>query len=237
MDNYNTVSKEDKKNAFTTGVFFIIAAVASIIGLKLYDPVLNNPDYLIMGATHSNQIILGAVFELILAFSATGTGIMLYPYLRKFNESWGFGYVCFRLLEVVFILVGIVSVLALVTLSHSYATANTPNIDDFKTIGTLLKGIHDWTFMLGPNFMLGINTFIYSSIFYKSNLIPKKISVIGMFGAVFILIAFLLEIFGVILQISIEGVLLAIPIFIYEMTLAVWLIRKGFNASAIITNK
>ncbi len=233
MENHDLVKKMDKKNATTTGVFFILAAVTSIIGLALYDPVLNNPDYLILGAKKSNQIVLGAVMELILAITATGTAIMLYPYLRKFNESWGLGYVCFRLLEVVFIVIGTVSVLALVTLSHAYTMANAPNMGNFKAIGTVLKGIHDWTFMLGPNFMLGINTLIYSSIFYTSKLIPQKIAVIGIVGAVFIFIASLLEMFGFILQISVAGILLAIPIFIYEMTLAVWLIRKGFNSFTI----
>jgi Domain of unknown function (DUF4386) len=221
-----------KKSATLIGVFFIAAAVTSMIGLKLYDPVLNNPDYLVLGATHFNQIILGAVFELILACTAMGTAIMLYPHLRKFNESWGLGYVCFRLLEVVFILVGMISVLALVTLSQSYSTTNAPNIDSFKTIGSVLKGIHDWAFMLGPNFMLGINTFIYSYVFYTSNLIPRKIAVIGIIGAVLIFIAAFLEMFDIIRQISIEGIVLAIPIFIYEMTLAIWLITKGFNFKA-----
>jgi Domain of unknown function (DUF4386) len=83
--------------------------------------------------------------------------------------------------------------------------------------------------MLGPNFMLGINTFMYSYVFYQSNLIPRKISVIGLFGAVMIFIASLLELFGIIRQLSLAGVLLAIPIFVYEMTLAIWLIIKGFN--------
>jgi hypothetical protein len=229
MDKKNSKAYADKINAVATGVFFIVAALAAIIGLKLYDPVLSNPDYLIMGTSHSNQIVLGAVFELILACTATGTAIMLYPYLKKFNESWGLAYVCFRLLEVVCILVGIFSVLAIITLSKSFTTASNPDIDNFKAIGIVLKGIHGWTFMLGPNFMLGINTFMYSYVFYKSNLVPGKIAVIGITGAVSIIIAALLEMSGTIQQISTWGMLLAIPIFVYEMTLAVWLIVKGFN--------
>lgn len=230
MDEQSSKLKSGNLNAKVTGVFFIVAAIAAIIGLKLYDPVLRNPDYLSLGARNSNQIVWGAVCELILACTATGTAIMLFPYLKKFSESWGLGYVCFRMLEVVFILLGILSVLALLTLSNAYTITSAPAIDNFKTTGIILQSIHDWSFMLGPNFMLGINTFIYSYIFYKSKLVPEKIAVTGIAGAVLIFIASLLEMFGIILQMSVWGVLLAIPIFIYEMSLAYWLITKGFNS-------
>lgn len=218
-----------KKDAVITGVLFIIATVAAIIGLRLYDPVLNNPAYLALGVSYSNQIIVGAVSELVLACTAAGTGVMLYPYLRRYSESLGLGYLSFRLLEVVFIMVGIVSVLALLTLSQLYTSAPAPDTATFETIGGILKAVHDWTFMLGPNFMLGINTFIYSYVFYQTRLVPGKLAAFGMVGAICILIAAILELFGVILQISTWGVLLAIPVFAFEMILAVWLIRKGFN--------
>ncbi|WP_205685660.1 DUF4386 domain-containing protein [Flavipsychrobacter stenotrophus] len=225
----NSTMRTDKINATVTGVFFIIAAVAAITGLILYDPLLNHSDYLIRGARYSNQIVLGAFLELILSCSAVGTGIMLYPYLRKVNESLGMGYVCFRMLEVVFILIGIVSVLSLLTLSISFTNTTAPDAASFQATARTLKAIHEWTFMLGPNFMLGINTFIYSYVLFQSKLVPRKISVIGILGAVLVFTAALLELFGIILQISIWGALLGMPIFVYEMTLAIWLIIKGFN--------
>ncbi|MCU0355333.1 MAG: DUF4386 domain-containing protein [Cytophagales bacterium] len=224
--------KADRKNAIATGICFVAAAATSIIGKLLYAPVLIDPDYLIMGAEYSSQIVWGAVFELILACTAIGTGILMYPYLREFNESLGLGYVIFRSLEVVFILIGTVGVLALLTLSHSYASSVTPDVNSFKTVGTVLKGIHDWTFILGPNFILGVNTFMYSYVFFNSKLLPKPIAMLGMTAAILIFIAALLEMFGVILQVSIAGFLLALPIFAYEMTVAGWLIKKGFNSVA-----
>jgi hypothetical protein len=236
MDQINLSTKTHKINAVATGVFFITAAAAAIIGLILYDPVLNHSDYLIRGANNSYQIVLGAVFELILACSAIGTAIMLFPYLRRFNESLGLGYVCFRLLEVVFILIGIVSVLSLLSLSKVFASAPVADVTSFQTNGETLKAIHDWTFMLGPNFMLGINTFIYSYVFYQSKLVPRKLSVIGLFAAVLIFVSAILEMFGVILQLSKWGILFGTPIFVYEMTLAVWLIAKGFNKVGVFQN-
>jgi hypothetical protein len=81
--------------------------------------------------------------------------------------------------------------------------------------------------------MLGINTALYSFLLYSFRFVPRPLAALGLTGAAFVLLAALLEMFGVITQISLWGVLLALPIAIYEMTLAVWLIVKGFNSSAI----
>jgi hypothetical protein len=229
----NEKMNSNKINARIIGVLYIVAAVAAIIGLILYDPILNDPDYLVAGAKNENQIILGALFELVLACSAIGTAIMLYPYLRKQNESIALGYVCFRFFEAVIIVIGIVSVLSLLTLSREFVSTAASSISTYQTSGTLLLAVHEWTFILGPNFMLGVNTLMYSYLFYRSKLVPKFISVMGLAGASMILIAALLEMFGVIQQVSAWGVILAIPIAFYEMILAVWLIVKGFNAKVL----
>jgi hypothetical protein len=228
-----TLTKINKRNAIPTGLCFILAAVTSIMGKLLYAPVLANPDYLTTGFLHSNQVVLGAVFELILAVTAVGTGMFMYPILRKVDESLGLGYVLFRTLEVVFILVGLIGVLALLTLSKSFMASSTPDSNQFHAIGEVLKGVHDWAFILGPNFMLGINTFLYSLIFYQSALLPRKIALLGLIAAILICVASLLELFGVIQQVSVAGFLFAVPIFIYEMIIAIWLLSKGFNLKAL----
>ncbi|CAN5329877.1 hypothetical protein BH23BAC2_BH23BAC2_00210 [soil metagenome] len=222
-------TERHNQNAKVTGIFFITATVAAIIGLKLYDPILIESDYLMTGVKNPNRIVLGAIFESILAVSAVGTAIMMYPYLKKINESWGLGYVCFRLLEVVFILVGIVSMMSIVTLSQGFQNAAESEISSFQTTVKLLTTIKDWTFVFGPHFMLGINTFIYSTIFFKSKLIPRKLSILGITGSILIFIGAILEMFGIISQFAGEIIALAFPIALYEMILAVWLIRKGFN--------
>lgn len=224
-----TNSNEHKRNAKVTGTFFIMATVSAIIGLKLYDPILVDTDFLNAGVRDSNQIVLGAIFESILAFSAMGTAIMMYPYLKKFNESWGLGYVTFRLLEVVFILVGVLSMISIVTLSQEYINPAQSDIASFQTTAKILKTIHDWTFVFGPHFMLGINTFIYSSIFFYSGLVPRKLAILGMTGAVLIFVGAILEMFGIISPLGGEIIVVALPIALYEMILAVWLIVKGFN--------
>ncbi|UKS24231.1 DUF4386 domain-containing protein [Paenibacillus sp. HWE-109] len=222
----------NRKSAFIVGVLFILATVTSIIGLILYDPILNGPNSLVTGSEHANQVILGALLELILACSVVGTSITLFPFLKKQNESLALGYVCFRLLEAAIIIVGVISVLSLLTLSQEFVKISTPNTASFQTSGILLKAVHDWTFMLGPNFMLAVNTMMCSYLLYKSKLVPRFISIMGLAGATLIFIATLLEMFGIILQLSTWGAILAVPVFAYEMILAVWLIVKGFNSTS-----
>ena len=223
----------NKKAARIVGVLFILAAVTAIIGLALYDPILKGPDYLTNGSKHANQVILGAVMELILIVSAVGTATAMFPFLRKYNETIALWHVCFRFLEAVIILIGVISVLSLLTLSREFVAAGSPDIASFQAAGTLLKSIHEWTFILGPNFMLGLNTIMYSYIFYRTKLVPRFIPILGITGASLIFIAALLEMFGVIEQVSVWGALLALPVFANEMALALWLIFKGFNESAL----
>ena len=222
----------NQKAAKIVGVLFLLAALSAIIGLLLYDPILNGSDYLIEGSAHANQVTLGALLELILVVSVVGTATTMFPILKKYNETIALWHVYFRFLEAVIIIVGIISVLSLLTLSQNFVAAGAANPASYEASGILLKAIHDWTFMLGPLFMLGINTIMYSYIFYKSKLVPRPLSVLGMSGAVMVFINALLVLFGVVEQISAWGIL-ALPIAAFEMILAVWLLVKGFNESAL----
>jgi len=215
------------------GVLFILAAITAILGVLFYRPILNDPDYLIQGSTHANQVVLGALMELILVVSAIGTATTMFPFLKKYNRTIALWHVCFRFMEAIVITVGVISVLSLLSLSQDYTAAGAPDIASYQVSGTLLTAVHDWTFLLGPNFFLGINTMMYSYIFYKSKLVPRFIPLLGMTGSALIFLAALLEMFGAIDQISTWGVILALPIFANEMILAVWLITKGFNGSAV----
>lgn len=225
MTDYNF----NKTDAKLTGWFFIAAAVSSIIGLKLYDPILNESNFLLSASNNYSQIVFGAVNELILCVTATGTGIMLFPLLKRYNERMALGYLSFRLLEVVFIMIGTISVLTALAVSENYANGVIRDKDNAQNLMLTFIYLHKWTFMLGSNFMLAINTFLYSYVFSKSNVVPKNLARLGISASLLIMLAAILEMFGVIQQISIWGILLALPIALYEMTLAIWLIVKGVN--------
>lgn len=219
----------DQKTARIAGILFIIAALSAVAGRLLYGPILDAPDYLVKGSEHANQVILGVLMELILIVSAVGTSICMYPFLKKYNETLALGHVLFRFLEAVVITVGVVSILSLLTLSREFIAAGSMDTAFFQASGTSLKAIYKWTFLLGPNFLLGINTMLYSYIFYKTGLVPRFIPIIGMTGAALVFSCALLVMFGVIEQVSFLGGLMALPVAANEMILAVWLIAKGFR--------
>ncbi len=210
------------------GLFFITATVSAIFGAILYDPLLNNVNYLADGAINANRIAGGALSEIILCIANVGTAIMLYPYLRKFNESIGIGYVCFRFLEAIFIAIGVMSMLALLTVSKD-AVSGTLDMKSATAIGETLKASYHWAYILGPNLILGINTFLYSYAFYKTGLAPKWLAVFGIIAAMLIFVAGTLLMFGAIPLSSARHLLMALPIATFEMVLAGRLLSKGLN--------
>ncbi len=212
---------------------FIIATVSAILGLLFYQPILSGPDYFINGAAQKNQVIVGALMELILACTAIGTAIGLFPVLRPYGERIALGHLFFRFLEAVVITVGIVAVLSLLTLSKNFVVAPAPEASAYPVAGILLLSVYKWTSMLGPLLFLGINTLMYSYLLYKSKLVPRPLAVLGLTGATLVFAYALLVLLGAAVQGAAPLVVLALPIAVYEMILAVWLIVKGFNSSAI----
>jgi len=222
--------------AVIVGVLYILAAITAIIGFALYQPILNDPEYIIKGSTNETQVVWGAFNELILAFSVIGISVMMFPIINKENESLAIGYVCFRLLEAILIIIGIIGLLSIISLSQEFGTAVTPNASSYLTAGKLLVTIHNWTFLFGPNLALGPSTLMMSYFLYDSKLVPRFISILGLAGGFLILVCALLVMFGVFLQVSIWGAILAIPVFTYEMSLAVRLIVKGFNSTVVYSS-
>lgn len=222
-----------RATAITVGICYIVAAVTSVLALYFYAPLLNTADYLRQGAAHANGVTLGVVMEMILVVAAIGTAVGLFPFLRKYQESVALAYLCCRFMEAVLITVGVVAMLALLSLSQSFVAASAPDLAAYQTAGVALIALHGWTFLLGPNFMLGINTTLYSSLLFRSRLVPRWLATLGIIAAALVFLAAVLELFGLIQQVSLWGGLLAAPIAVYEMTLAVWLIVRGFNPAAL----
>ena len=170
--------------------------------------------------------------DLVLVCTAIGTAIGLFPVLRPYGERIALGHLLFRFLECVAITVGIVAILSLLTLSQAFVAAATPDASAYHTSGTLLLATYKWTSMLGPLFFLGVNTFMYSALLYKSRLVPRPLAVWGLTGATLVLGAGILVLFGA-NSLSSPTIFLILPIAVFEMVFAGWLIVKGFNPAAI----
>jgi hypothetical protein len=223
----------DRKNAIIIGILYILAAVSSIIAVILYQPILSDKWYLVYKNGLEFKVLIGILNDIILVISAIGTAVMLSPYLKRWNERIALGYLCLRFMEAVFIAIGIVGILALLHLSEQYSLNLITNKETLNTIGEAFQSFHRWTAILGPNLMLGLNTTMYSYLLYRTNLVPKILSLFGIITAILVFIAGMLEIFGIVESFSSIKGLIALPVGIYEISLAIFLIIKGFNKSKL----
>jgi hypothetical protein len=224
---------KDRTISVTIGVLFLIAAIASITGLLLYGSILNDPQYITNGSINHAQVSWGAIFEIITAFAVIGTSVTLYPILKKYNQTMALASVGFRVVEAALIIVGSLCLLTIVTLHLQWSREANPDASAYLIAGKLLVAFRNWTFLYGPNVFLGPSTLMTSYLLYKSRLVPRFISVLGMAGGPLIFCCGLLVTLGLFDQISVWGAMLAVPVFAYEMILAIWLIAIGFNATPV----
>ncbi len=217
-----------KKNEFIVGVLFITATVAYSIGMLILDPILSSSDYLTKFSENENQIILASFLILIDAVAVGGIGIVIYPILKKRNETVAFAYAGARIVECVFFIVNAIGILTLSTLSQEFTKAGAPDDSHYQTLGTLLLEASDWAFIFGFYVAFTISSLILNFFLYKSKLVPRWLSGWGFVGALSLWVYYLLQF----LNISYVEILF-LPIALQEMVFAVWLIVKGFNFTEI----
>jgi hypothetical protein len=219
----------DQKRARAFGVLFLITFVTSIPALALYQPVLDDPVGYIAGAGQNDQIVFGALLELLLIVANIGTAVVIFPILRRQNEELSLGYVTARLFECAFILVGIVAVLGIVTLQKEAAGANE------GTVAYTLAAIKDWTFLLGPGWVVGWgNGLILGYLMYKSGLVPRRMTWLGLVGGPLIIFSGTLVMFGVADAGGALQGLATIPEGLWELSLGLYCAVKGFRPSSPI---
>ena len=218
-----------RKLARIAGVLFVITFITSIPALLLYDAVLNDAAY-ITGAGADTRVELAAFLELLLIIANIGTALALFPILKRQNEALALGYVTARVVESAFIAVGILSVLSIVTLRQDAAGADAGAL---VVAGQSLVAIKDWTFLLGPGFVVGVgNGLMLGYLMYRSGLVPRRMAMVGLVGGAFICVSGIAVLFGVIEAGSVWQAIATIPEFIWELSLGIYLIAKGFKASS-----
>jgi len=223
-----------RRTAFVVGLLFIITFVVSIpAALVLYTPVLDHTDY-ILGAGADNHIAFGAFLEMILIVANIGTAVVLFPILRRQNEALSLGYVTARVMESVFIAVGLLSLLAIVTLRQDLAGTAGADAASLDTVGRSLVAVHDWTFLLGPGWVVGVgNGLLLGYLMYRAGLVPRRMAMLGLIGGPLIIISGTAVLFDVIEPGSSAQVIATIPEFFWELSLGIYLMVKGFKPSPI----
>ena len=223
----------EKLPARIVGVLFISCTGAAIVSGVFILPIIGASDYLAEISAKETQMALGAIFYFIMAAAGAGIVIPMYPILKEYNESMALGAVGFRTIEGAIFLVSGMCILALVPLSQEYVQAGASAKPYFQTIGDLLLTGYTIDQAVVPGiFAFSLGALMYYYIFYRSKLVPRWLSVWGLVGVTLGIVNGLYDMFGGIPNETIS-MLLDLPIFVQEMVLAVWLIVKGFNPSAI----
>jgi hypothetical protein len=208
-------------------VCYLVTHVTSVAALVLYAPVLDHRRY-IVGAGSDTRVLVGGWLEVLLALAIVGTAVSLFPVVRRHGEGLAIGYVGLRTLEAAVIATGIVSLLAVVTLRQQPAGAGAAAL---VAVGQGLVAVHNWTFLLGPNFVCAIDTLVLAYLMWRSRLVPRFIAGLGLLGGPLLFISATAVLFGAYQQVSWPGAVAPLPVFAWELTLACFLIARGFRTT------
>ena len=222
----------DQKRARIFGVLYLMTFITSIPALVLYEPALRHPVAFIAGSGNVNKIYLGALLELLLIIANIGTAVVIVPIMRRQLEDLSIGYVAARIVESTFILVGIVAMLGIATLQQESAGAAE------GTVAYTLAAVKDWTFILGPGWVVGWgNGLILGYMMYRTQLVPRAWTWLGLIGGPLIIISGTIVMFGGGHPSGSMQGLATIPEALWELFLGVYCTIWGFRRDAPILQR
>ena len=224
LDRPRNTQATARKTALAAGVLYLLTFV-SIPTAVLYAPV-RDLNY-VVGPGPDTAVITGGILEIIVALACIGTAVALYPVVKRQNESFALGFVGARILEAGTIFAGVVSLMTIVTLRKAGIGA------EALVTGRALLAMYDW-FHLGQNLMPAVNAVLLGSLLYQSRLVPRVLPVLGFIGAPLLALNTIILMFGITGPLLSLTTLAVIPIAVWEFSLGVWLVAKGFNPAATV---
>jgi hypothetical protein len=220
-----------RKSALAVGVLFILTFITSIGAVFVYGPVLTDPSY-VTSAGVDGRVFFGAFLELLLILTNIGCATVLFPILKRQNEALALSYVAARIVECTFILVGLLSLLTMVSLRQMGTDSDAATL---STLGRTFLALHNWTFLLGPGFSDGIGTgLILGYLMYTSGLVGRRIALVGVVGGAMLTASGVAVLLGFIPQFGAVQGIATIPEFIWEAFLGLYLTFKGFKVAPAI---
>ena len=225
MNTSGRIATSPRKIAVVAGVLYLLTFV-SIPTLALYSSI-HLPNY-ILGTGPDTSVFIGNILEIIVALAGIGTAVVLYPVLKKQNQALALGLVGSRILEAGTMFTGVAFLLSIVTLRQAGAGSSA------LVTGHTLVALYDRIFLVGQSFMPAVDDMLLGLLLYQSRLVPRGLSLIGIVGAVVLVCGDIAVLFGIIDQHAASTGLAAVPVAVFEFSVGVWLIVKGFNSSALI---
>jgi hypothetical protein len=225
--------EKNRKTATVVGVLFILGTVPALMSLPLGQNTVNAPDHLTAISTNAGQMILFTAIKFFMGVVCAGIGLALYPILKKYNEGLAMGSAGFRVIEGMTSVVGALLYIILLALSQEYVKAGAPVSSYFQTADAAINAGIGWLRDVAMLFTFGIGALMYYVVFYQYRLVPRWITVWGLVGITLTITSAVLVMFQVIAPFSTIQIIFQMPILPQELVLAVWLIVKGFNPSAV----
>ncbi len=222
-----------RKYSLATGLFYLITFAASIpAAFYFLTPVLDDPRY-IVGSGADTRVIVGCLLDAVNALAAVATAVAFYPVGRRLNESLALGFVTTRMFEAAVIMVGVVSLLAVVALRQDAVGSAGADQASLVTTGQALVAVRDYTFQFGPNISAALNALMFATLLYQSRLVPRLIPAMGLIAAPLLLVASVAVVFGLTEQGSVWFAPGGALIFIWELSVGIYMTFKGFKPSPI----
>lgn len=219
-----------RRTSLTAGILYLITFV-SIPTLALYQPVRDHADF-VLGAGSDTGVLVSAFSEVVVALAGIGTAVVLFPVAKRWSETAALGFVTARVLEAGLIIVGVVSVLSIVSLRHDVAGTLGADTASLITTGHALAAAYDWTFLLSQSLMPVFNALCLGYVMYRSGLVPRILPLIGLVGAPLLLASDIGIFFGLYDRAAPIAVVAALPIAAWELSLGIYLTVKGFKPAA-----
>ncbi len=182
------------------------------------------------GAVTDNSIKLGSILEFGVILTNVATAVVLYPVARRLSATLGLGYVTARIIESVFIAIGLISMITVIDVNDAWMSASGADAAALAAQGNTLVSIYDWAFQFGPGLVVGFgNGLILGYLMYRSGLVPRRMAMLGLIGGPLLILSFVLTLFGAYDNGSTPSFLLALPEIAWEASLAIYCAWKGFR--------
>ena len=222
-----------RRTALIAGLLYLVTFASSIPAVFLLAPVLTDPQY-VVGPGADRQVMLGATLDLVNALACIGTAVALFSVLKLEHEGLALGFVTTRLFEAAVIMIGVVSILAVVTLRQAGPAGGDER--SLVAVGQGLVAVRDWTFVIGPG-TAGLNALLLGTLMYRSRLVPRAIPTIGLIGAPIYYSAVIAIMLGVTQPGGIWQGVGGLFMFAWELLLGLWLVFRGFLPSSPLVTR
>jgi hypothetical protein len=219
-----------RRTARIAGVLYLLTFV-SIPTLALYKPVKDHVGTFILGAGNDTGVLWGALSEVIVGLAGIGTAVVLYPVAKRVSQTAALGFVTARVVETCLLFVGVASMLTILTLRTDVAGTTGTDPASLVTTGHSLLAGYTWTFLLSQSLMPVFCDLLIGYVLYRSALVPRFLPIIAFIGAPLLLISDIAIFFGVYTNLSPIALFAGLPVAVFELTLGIWLVAKGFKPS------